>query len=79
MNTTATALLIGTVVVVGKWSEEKPPDYVRLAIGSTVLAVSLSVMSSSNEQLAKQFATLILVGALFRYAIPISKKSGLVA
>ena len=79
MNTTSIAVLTGAVVVLGKWSTTEQTDYVRLAIGTTVYVIGLSALSGSNERLGQLFAATVLFGALLKYAIPISKKAGLVS
>lgn len=78
MNTTSLAVLTGTIVVLGKWSTAENTDYVRLAIGTTVYVIGLTALSNSNEQLGQLFAATVLFGALLKYAVPISKKAGLI-
>lgn len=76
MDTTTATLATVVVVFTGQWAKKNEGPSIKLAVGGMVLAVFLSVMSQSNEKLASQFASLILVGALLTYAIPITKKLG---
>lgn len=43
----------------------------KLVIGGLILAIGLAVMSEWREDLAKQFAYLILVGALLIHSVPV--------
>lgn len=70
------AVLTGLTVTLGLWSENKKLS-INIVVGVTVLAVFLSVLESSRADLARAFGTLILVGAVLRYAIPITSKLGL--
>jgi hypothetical protein len=76
MDTTSAVVATGIVVFAGQWAKENEGPSIKLAVGGMVLAVFLAAMSQSNEKLASQFATLILVGALLTYVIPITKKLG---
>jgi hypothetical protein len=76
MDTTSAVVATGVVVFAGQWAKEDEGPSIKLVVGGMVLAVFLAAMSQSNEKLASQFATLILVGALLTYVIPISKKLG---
>jgi hypothetical protein len=70
------AVLTGLVVVLGQWSENKKLS-IRVVIGVTVLAIFLSILDSTRADLAKAFGVLILVGAVLRYGVPLTKKLGL--
>lgn len=76
MDTTSAVVATGIVVFAGQWAKENEGPSIKLVVGGMVLALFLAAMSQSNEKLASQFATLILVGALLTYAIPITKKLG---
>lgn len=76
MDTTTSVVATSVVVLAGEWAKHDKGPSIKLVVGGMVLAVFLSVMSQSNDKLASQFATLILVGAVFNYAIPITKKLG---
>jgi predicted membrane channel-forming protein YqfA (hemolysin III family) len=75
MDTTTSVITTGVVVTAGRWSQEKPVE-MRIFIGMGILAIFLAVMQASNNKLAEQFATLILVSAVLIYGVPIGKKLG---
>lgn len=70
------AVLTGLTVTLGRWAEGKKLS-INVVIGVTVLAIFLSVLESTRGDLAKAFGMLILVGAVLRYGIPLTKKLGL--
>ena len=76
MDTTSSTVAACLIVVVGQWSKKNGEVSIKLVVGMMFLVLMLSLLSSANEKLAKQFSTLILVGAIFTYFIPISKKLG---
>ena len=76
MNTTNAAVATGIIVTAGRWSEGKGID-LKVAIGVTVFALGLALLSGANEKLAQQFSVLVLVTALLRYTISITKGIGL--
>lgn len=73
MDTTTAMVATGLVVVVGRWADEKKFDS-KAIVGVGATAIFLSLIAASNEKLASQFASLILVGAVLIYAIPIGEK-----
>jgi hypothetical protein len=75
-NTTTSVAATIVVVVVGKWSQDKPLD-IKIAVGGAILAIGLAGLSAANEKLAGQLAALILVTALLLYTVPIARKLGL--
>jgi hypothetical protein len=77
MNTTNAVVLTGLVVVAGRWANDKPLD-IKLAVGTAGLAIFLSVLNSSNPELAGKFTALILLAAVFLYGPGIAEKTGLV-
>jgi len=76
MDTTTSVVAAVVIVTAGQWAEEDGTVSIKLVVGMMVLAIMLSMLDSANEKLAKQFATLILVGAAFTYTLPISEKLG---
>lgn len=76
MDTSTSALLTGVIVTAGQWSQGKGLT-VRVILSAVFLAIMLTVLSQANEKLAKQFALLILVGAVITYTPSIIEKSGL--
>lgn len=76
MDTTTSVVLTSVIVAVGQWAKKDGKITMKLVVGMMVLAVILSAMESGNEKLARQFAALILVGALLTNVIPITKKLG---
>lgn len=77
MDTTSATVAAVLIVTVGQWAKKNGTVSIKLVVGMMVLVLMLSMLSSANEKLAKQFATLILVGAVFTYFVPIAKKLGL--
>lgn len=77
MDTTSATVAACLIVVVGQWAKKDGTVSIKLVVGMMVLVLMLSMLGSANEKLAKQFATLILVGAVFTYFVPITKKLGL--
>lgn len=76
MDTTTSVVLAVIITAVGQWAKPDGKVSVKLVIGMMVLTLFLSAMDSANSELAKKFALLILVGAIFANAIPITKKLG---
>lgn len=76
MNTTTSVVLTVIISAVGQWSKKDGSISIKLVIGMMVLALFLSALEDTQEKLARQFAALILVGALLLYVKPISKKLG---
>lgn len=76
MDTTTSVVLTVVIVSVGQWAKKEGSISIKLVVGMMVLAIMLSALESGNEKLAKQFAALILVGAVLVYAVPITKKLG---
>jgi len=76
MDTTTSVVLTVVIVSVGQWAKKDGSISIKLVVGMMVLAIMLSALESGNEKLAKQFAALILVGAVLVYAVPITKKLG---
>jgi hypothetical protein len=74
-GTTDAAMLTGTVVIVGRWTEGNKLD-IKIIIGSVIMAIGLAVVSQINAGLGTAFGVLILVTALLRYIEPIFKKMG---
>lgn len=76
MDTTSSVVVAVIVTAVGQWAKPNGKISMKLVIGMMVLTMFLAALESSNEQLARKFALLILVSALFANIIPISKKLG---
>jgi hypothetical protein len=76
MDATTTTVATVVVVSVGQWAKKDGTVSIKIVVGMMVLVLMLSVMGAANEKLAGQFAALMLTGAVFMYAIPITKKLG---
>lgn len=76
MDTTTSTVAAVVIVTVGQWAQKDGTISIKLVVGMMVLVLMMSILGAANEQLAKQFSLLILVGAVFTYAIPITKKLG---
>ena len=75
MNTTSAVVLTGVTVAAGQYAQDKKIQ-VRTFVGVGVLAIMLAALSEADAKLAGQFATLVLVGAVLIYAVPIAKALG---
>lgn len=73
-----TSMTTGTVLVViaGQWTKGTLVP-IRVIIGGTVYIILLSFMDNAVPDLAKKFAILVLISALFIYAVPIFEGLGL--
>lgn len=76
MNPANAAILTGVIVTLGRWSEGKKID-IRVVVGVTLLALFLSIMSQTQNKMATGFSLLIVIAALLKYTIPISKRLGI--
>lgn len=76
MDVVTAAVATGVVVTAGQWAKKGEGPKIKVIVGMLFLAYFLSVLSASNEKLASQMAVLILTGAIFVYALPITKKLG---
>ncbi len=77
MDTTTSTVAAVIIVTVGQWAKKGGKISIKLVVGMMVLVLMLSMLGSANEKFAKQLSTLILVGAVFTYFMPIVKKLGL--
>lgn len=77
MDTTTAAVGTGVIVIAGRWSTGQPIT-IQIGIGVGVYALALSAISSVNDPLAGKFAILVLLAAVFIYAVPMVQKLGLV-
>lgn len=77
MDTTTSTVAAVLIVTVGQWAKKDGKISIKLVIGMMVLTLMLSMIGSANEKFAKQLSALILVGAVFTYFMPITKKLGL--
>lgn len=76
MNTTTSTLLAGSIVIMGRWAQDKPINS-RIVIGIMGTAIMLSLINEADNGLARAFGGLVLVTAVFAYAPDILKKTGL--
>lgn len=78
MSTTTNAV-VGTaaIVTVGKWVSDDEEMDAGVVVGGVILALSLALIEQANPQLAKRFAVLILVVAMFMYVPEIAFAAGL--
>lgn len=75
MNPVATAMVGGSVVVVGKWSRGKAPT-IDNAVGIAGIALGLSVLEQMSPKLSNAFSALILVSILVAFLPDIVKAAG---
>jgi len=76
MDAATTTLLAGSVVVIGRWVEDKPIN-ARVIIGIVGSALGVTLIAEGNTELGNAFGALLLVTVLFRYGLPILTKLGL--
>ncbi len=77
MDTTTSTLLAGAIVVVGRWVEGEHVG-TRIVVGIIGTALAVSLIGNANDKLGRTFGLLVLVTAVFRYAVPILQKTGLI-
>jgi hypothetical protein len=77
MDTTTATLLAGSVVVIGRWVQDKPVNF-KVIVGIVGAALIVSLIGQADEGLARGFGLLFLVSMLFNYALPILRKVGLI-
>lgn len=65
------ALVVGILVVLGKWSIGKSPS-IDNAVGVAGIAIVLAILDEVNQPLSRAFGALVLVSAL---AAPVEKGS----
>lgn len=75
MDTTTATLLTGTIVAIGRWSQDKTWN-ARIVIGVVILALFLSLLGQSQPKLASRYGALILIIATLGYAPSILAKLG---
>jgi hypothetical protein len=75
MDTNTSMVLTGVIVAGGQWAQSKTIP-IKIVVGGGIAAIFLAAISATNDKLARQFALLILVGAIFAYGIPIATKLG---
>jgi hypothetical protein len=77
MDTTTATLLAGSVVVIGRWVQDKPVNF-KVIVGIVGAALIVSLIGQADEGLARGFGLLFLVSMLFNDALPILRKVGLI-
>lgn len=76
MNPTSAAVGTGLIVTAGRWSEGQGIE-LRVVVGTTIVAVALSLLGEANAKFAGQFGLLLFIVALMRYGVPIADGVGL--
>lgn len=76
MDAATTVAATAAIIAVGEWSKPVRKLGIKNVVGFMVLAVGLSVMENANAEFASKMGALVLVSALFIYAVPITKKLG---
>jgi hypothetical protein len=66
VNTTTIAVGTGAIVVAGRWANKQPVD-IKIAIGIGAYAISLSLLSAADPQIAGTLALIVLASACFYY------------
>jgi hypothetical protein len=85
MDTTTETLLTGAIVIIGKWVQPADPKHpekghvtAQNIIGIIGAAVLLSLLSEATEKLARGIGGIMLLTAVFTYAVPILRRVGLI-
>lgn len=78
MNTTTVAVGTGAVVVAGRWANKQPVD-IKTVIGVGVYAVSLSMLSAVDAQMANTLAFIVFASACFYYLAESPSGPGLIS
>lgn len=76
MNAVSASLIVGALVVGGKWADGKAPT-MQNGVGVAGIAVGLALMEQANEKLASAFAWLIILGSAMVFFPKIAKGTGL--
>lgn len=75
IDTTTSVVATGAIVAAGRWAQGKTVS-VNIVVGAGVLALGLAVLDSANSDFASKMALMVLLAAVFMYAIPLSTKLG---
>lgn len=76
MNTTSLILLLGIIVVAGRWSQKKKFSG-KVVVGLAFLIIALVVMAQVDDSIATKFSWLAVLTASFIYVPPLLSKLGL--
>jgi hypothetical protein len=70
MKSATIVLLTSIIVLLGRWSQGKKVE-AKIVVGGIFAALIISILDSTQPQLAKGFALLFLTGASLTYIGPI--------
>lgn len=76
MNTTSLILLLGIIVIAGRWSQKKKFSG-KVVVGLAFLIIALVVMAQVDDSIATKFSWLAVLTASFIYVPPLLSKLGL--
>jgi hypothetical protein len=76
MTPVVTAVVVGIMTTLGRWARGKNLS-IDLVVAVVVLAVTLALIDTANEKLARSFGTLIVIGVAFAHIPTILDATGL--
>lgn len=76
MNPITTAVVVGVMTTLGRWARGKGLT-IDTVVGVVVLAITLAVIDTANEKLARAFGVLIVVGVAFAHLPVLLNATGL--
>jgi hypothetical protein len=74
----SSAVATGAIVVVSKTIDKKPVISGRFVIGTGVYILMLAMINEARPELASSFALLVLLLAVYTYALPLFTNLGVI-
>lgn len=76
MNTTASAVLAGSIAIAGRWAKGDQKVSMNVIVGVGGMVLALAILNEINQPLAESFGLLIVVAAALIYLPDIVKWLG---
>lgn len=76
MTPIVTAVVVGVLTTLGRWARGKGLT-IDVVVGVVVLAVTLALVETANEKLARAFGVLVVVGVGLAHADVVLNATGL--
>lgn len=77
IDTTTSTLLAGSVIVIGRLVNGQGVSQ-RVVVGIIGSGLFLSLIGQADAELGQAFGMLVLLSAVFVYAVPVLRKTGLI-
>lgn len=77
MTPVTAAVVVGIMTTLGRWARGKGLT-IDTVVGVALLAVTLALIDTANEKLARAFGALVVVGVAFAHVPTILDATGLV-